>query len=518
MEVLLTWCYLLSIISFLLAIIFDFSIAIYLGNIFLMIISIFLLIKNILNIKFRFSFIEIQVIFILVFTSTGTLLNISRNRELYEVNYLTNSSIATAHLFVTLFCGTLLFFSNSNLVKKILFGDSNNLIDMNVDSKIITSFSHFHKNNKFTYQYTWIIAFYAAVQLALIMSGYVHYFGYGFAQLETASIPFLLVIFNAFRVQQELISGFLLSISSTFYNKSFITKIVSLASILISITWSFSLGNRRIFLFTLLLILFGYILGKINQLEKYKNLSSNFYNKRGKSLIKKIIIFLVLFLIFYFGFALLSISRYKSDKGYNFTSKNPLQNIVENYEYLNDPDSKFTQESMLEKSTERANFIRSLAKPIEINSERNQKYLLGQDLWNSFLVATPSDFLVSKRKVLTNENLYYQIYRDGYFLNDTADSLYRSAYFDFGFYGSFLYPIIIYISISLLLMICSKSQSTFLHFSCISSILFFAFSSIESSTISFFIVFRHLAFIYLIIKFLSFFGINYNHVTKNKIL
>ena len=81
----------------------------------------------------------------------------------------------------------------------------------------------------------------------------------------------------------------------------------------------------------------------------------------------------------------------------------------------------------------------SLAVARFVNLFRTTSYrpLAGQVLLNSLLLATPSDFLVDKSRVIAKEILYERAYALS--LTDISETLYLEAFIDFGWLGCFIY-------------------------------------------------------------------------------
>lgn len=70
-----------------------------------------------------------------------------------------------------------------------------------------------------------------------------------------------------------------------------------------------------------------------------------------------------------------------------------------------------------------------------------KSYMLGTDLINAFVWASPSSFLFNKKEFATQEDLMYMHFPVGDI--DIADSFYLSAYTEFGWVGTFIYPVIL---------------------------------------------------------------------------
>ena len=84
----------------------------------------------------------------------------------------------------------------------------------------------------------------------------------------------------------------------------------------------------------------------------------------------------------------------------------------------------------------------------------NNAPLMGKELMNSILFATPSSLLVDKKTILAKEALYEQEFSLG--LTDISETLYLESYVDFGWLGFFLYPFFIFILFSLIYSIVDK--------------------------------------------------------------
>ena len=76
-----------------------------------------------------------------------------------------------------------------------------------------------------------------------------------------------------------------------------------------------------------------------------------------------------------------------------------------------------------------------------ISCESPNLPLMGEDIWNSFIVSVPSFIVGDKRNYPVQERLVFM--RTGVLFPDMADSVYLSSYNDFSFVGLFIVPFVL---------------------------------------------------------------------------
>ena len=81
-----------------------------------------------------------------------------------------------------------------------------------------------------------------------------------------------------------------------------------------------------------------------------------------------------------------------------------------------------------------------LAKSMALPDAR-KRFILGENLINSAIWAIPSTIISDKSRYPIQENLLYKHFPIG--TTDTADSPYLYAYADFGYFGGFIYPVLL---------------------------------------------------------------------------
>lgn len=172
-------------------------------------------------------------------------------------------------------------------------------------------------------------------------------------------------------------------------------------------------------------------------------------------------------------------------------------------QYLSD-DSKFlevVQQHESKNLSTRTFVLNYLAQLIENTTYKPP--LLGQDLWSSFLNSIPRFVFNNKSSLLLNENLYNERY--GLPITDNADSLYFSAYGDFSWLGTFIYPLILFLVFNLALR--------FLLFSKLPLFVNFGFAALtrlsltggEGNVTSWIVTFREILIFFIIFKLLHYF-------------
>lgn len=157
----------------------------------------------------------------------------------------------------------------------------------------------------------------------------------------------------------------------------------------------------------------------------------------------------------------------------------------------------------------------SLAVARFVNLFRTTSYqpLAGQVLLNSMLLATPSDFLVDKSRIMAKELLYERAYALS--LTDISETLYLEAFIDFGWLGCFIYGGFIFGLFYTLYALIHRSRSPIgcLIASCAG--IYLALTLIETDMISFLAALRTL-FVYCVL--VGLFSVRRSHQPKTALI
>lgn len=461
--------------------------------------GIILLLRVFLWIETEFSFANLLASILLISAGLGTFntYNSFESIDTWEIflagrGIYSTEAIANAHLFVVLFCLSLIllegFFYRTHIlrVRKLLY----QTIAIAQNERLMKTIV--------------ILSFlFSSLQIFLLASGQIGFLGSGLTnitdvgkqvrpeiQLTLSIVPLICLVLgiNLWRIALNR-SRSLSEIG--FYCFIGVTQI----------TWFISLGLRREIGYHILLFCLGLRIAfpKIN----------GFMDR--KQVWKAIYVLLSIFIGGYIAIQVTTFSRILANSSSYTTTLGFSERITflaENYiNYNLGGDSVLKQGVFEQKSSsnfETRTFVLSSLAMI-IDHVDKQRPLMGTDLINSLIKSIPGALLFEKYSFPIQLELYHQELGVSTNFKDIAESIYVSSYVDFSWLGMFIYPIIILHMFNFVTFFLEKINFKLFKLLAINNLAYLCFSSGETSPVSFFVTVRNLLIFFVLLFVFRFF-------------
>lgn len=261
--------------------------------------------------------------------------------------------------------------------------------------------------------------------------------------------------------------------------------------ILVELVWFFLFGRRSIVFAFLLVFIFFFVS------RKDKNIN-----------LRQLVLALVLLIVMVRPLtqAFFAIRFINNQSGIDYRAT--IDQASTYLEKIDEVDFGQFSEKESQNLVTRGFLLYSLSIMIREIHENGENNLYGESIIYSFLMSTPSNYLVDKTNFIAAEDLYRQRYPnffDSPLEIDMAASMYNDAFIDFGALGLFLYAFLFYL-LNRLIVYFSIYISGFNILSAVvisGSLLFLALNSGEAQWTGIFTVFRNILVILAVIGFIN---------------
>jgi hypothetical protein len=280
--------------------------------------------------------------------------------------------------------------------------------------------------------------------------------------------------------------------------------------LLVELLWLFSVSSRSAFGFSSLLFLFGIRISTLN-LKSFANgdMEDTINQNTQFSVRKIIIVFTSIALFVYLGVNITSFARFLANKAPTFKEmafQERLSFVSEQmYKYYVTGNSLFEKdefESKLDQNLSTRGFV--VTGLAAIYSSEDYYPLLGEDILYSSIKAIPGIIFPVKYSFPSQEGLYNARY-NLVGVRDIADSFYLSSFVDFYWFGSILYPLIMFFILNNYLKLLNRASVSVIALALIVSVLFdYSLSGGEKSMIGFFAMLRNTLILFLIFELIPY--------------
>ena len=281
-------------------------------------------------------------------------------------------------------------------------------------------------------------------------------------------------------------------------------------TILVEFSWLFSVSSRSAFGFSSLLFLFGMRISTFSLKSFTNDDRADSINQDNQFSTRKIIIVFTSILLFiYLGVSITSFSRFLANKAPSFKEdsfQERLSFVSEQlYSYYITGDSIFEKdefESKLDQNLKTRGFV--ITGLIAIYNDEDYYPLLGEDIFYSSMKAIPGVIFPGKYVFPSQEGLYNQRYSlTG--VRDIADSFYLSSFVDFYWFGSILYPLIMFTILNIYLKLINRQSRSIFGLILLVSILFsYSLSGGEGTMIGFFVMLRNGIILFILFELIPY--------------
>ncbi|QHV99706.1 hypothetical protein [Spirosoma endbachense] len=419
----------------------------------------------------RFNFFVVGAVVIVLGSSLGMLLSFAStslvSSDIWEITidyaHATTADIALAQAYTNAFAIAFLLIGNRPQLQKTI-------------TLINQDFRYCLKEHK-KIIYAFVVAI-LICQIYLLNTGIIVYGGKSLADEGEPTHPLLALISPVVPVLPVVLAYYL---RENFYAGQKLGVLLCLIFLLNELAWFFLFGRRSV-IFFFLLTLTGIFFDK--SLDK-------------RFLLKNIIPILI---CCYTAVKIADL-YHKMRVVYSFEQAQRMS-MVDVISGLESADNeKYNQIRNMNVAARAAYSSLALAQFVNLFRTTNSAPLMGQELLNSILFATPSNFLVDKKMILAKEALYSNAYSLD--ITDISETLYLEAFIDFGWAGFFVYPVFIFLLFSLVYALLNSVRNSLfsLIVACVSFSL--ALMMIEVDMIIFLSTIRALISCYLFVIILK---------------
>ncbi|QIP16237.1 hypothetical protein G8759_28140 [Spirosoma aureum] len=365
----------------------------------------------------RFNFFVVGAVVIVLGSSLGMLLSFASislvSSDIWEITieyaHATTADIALAQTYANAFAiAFLLIGSRSQLQKTITLINQDFRYCLQEHKKIIYAF----------------VVTILICQIYLLNTGVIVYGGKSLADEGQPTHPLLAIILPVVPVLPIVLAYYL---RENFFAGQKLVVILCLIFLLNELAWFFLFGRRSVIYFFLL------------------SFAGIFFDKSlGKRFLFRNMIPI---LICCYTAVKIADLYHKMRVVYSFEQAQRMS-MVDVILGLESADSeKYNQIRNMNVAARAAYSSLALAQFVNLFRTTNGAPLMGQELINSILFATPSNFLVDKKMILAKEALYSKAYSLD--ITDISETLYLESFIDFSWSGFFIYPLFIFLLLSL---------------------------------------------------------------------
>ncbi|PSB45436.1 hypothetical protein C7B80_16935 [Cyanosarcina cf. burmensis CCALA 770] len=469
-------------------------------------VGLLIIVGNFVYLESQFHFLNILAASTLVATGFGTINTYTDVPEILGVDWsfyvgsigLSFSSITTAQLIVNFYCLFLLVLgclSNKYLSFDKDFTKGKYSVKFCHNKEIIEKIHKISLNPKKCIKLLLICSLISVLQALIVQAGF--YTFQGLSSEQGVVNPFAVLVASAapFTVFSLGLLSSKFKLLQTQTNKYFL---IFIYSILTFIQLIFFVGSgRRNLVYAVVLFLFGL---RFSQFREKINLHT--INKKN---VRLLLCFFLLLPIVYFSWKIFIFIRVKSYSDPLLLQSNLFDIMTYAFsQYFSSDNALFLDEVQQHESSNlatRAFVLNYLAQLVEYQG--NKPPLFGQDIFSNLLNSLPRFFYGDKSSILLNEALYN--YKYGILPTDNANSLYFSAYGDFSWLGTLIYPLILFLLLDLSLKVFLASKSPYFIILAVASLIQLFLGGGESSLTTFIVAFRNLFILLIILKGTIFF-------------
>ncbi|MBU3611171.1 oligosaccharide repeat unit polymerase [Polynucleobacter wuianus] len=391
-------------------------------------ILIFIILRSELNInkKLYINYLALASIFLILIINIGWLISYYiiqfKLNDIFSVYLIENLNIkivnySYAVAYTTFFAIAVGLFSSTDIVKRYI-----NLIYQKLLKIVYFDIDLISK----------CIFIISLVEIVLIASGFIIYRGIATEDFDEGRIPWYLFALNSiFNLQSPLMAVLTIKILGNYRKINPTYKILLIFSMTISIVVFFTRGRAPLGIFLLSYIVFVNLLN-----SKNLNLKS-FY----KAILLLIPVFFVLATLF--NFVRLGESGSKDLKNENIITV--MKNGLEIY-FSDQNIQSIANEAVAINLASRPLVLIATTKALEVPFSQST-FLYGKALYNHFIWTIPSIFYSFRDKLLVQRNEVVINLFHPLFDVDISDNPIIYSYIDFGYFGLFLYPLILFLFI-----------------------------------------------------------------------
>jgi hypothetical protein len=419
----------------------------------------------------RFNFFVVGAVVIVLGSSLGMLLSFASislvSSDIWEITidyaHATTADIALAQAYANAFAVAFLLIGNRpNLQKTITHINQDFRYCLQEHKKII---------------YAFVIAI-IICQLYLLNTSIIVYGGKSLADEGEPTHPLLAIISPVVPVLPIVLAYYL---RENFYAGQKLGLLLCLIFLVNELAWFFLFGRRSVIFFFLL------------------TFTGIFFDK---SLDKRFLLKNIIPILFCCYTAIKIADLYhKMRVVYSFeqAQRMSMSDVISGLE--NADNEKYNKIRNMNVAARAAYSSLALAQFVNLFRTTNSAPLMGQELINSILFATPSNLLVDKKTILAKEALYSKAYSLD--ITDISETLYLESFVDFSWAGFFVYPAFIFLLFSLVYALLNRIRNSLfsLIVACVSFSL--ALMMIEIDMITFLSTIRALFSCYLLVIILK---------------
>ncbi len=449
--------------------------------------------------EIQFHFLNILFASTLIATGLGTFSTYINSQKVLGTDWLvylgsigiSNYSVTSAQIVVNSYCLFIILFAHLSTSKHSNSKKARGIIRLSYMEKMLAQVRELPSKLNDCLKLLILSCLISLLQVCMLCTGLYTFHGLAndqgsinpVAELVSSASP--LAVFSL-----GLLSSKLTVLRS--YTNKYVLFFAYSISIIIQLIWFMGTGRRDL-VYAVVLFVFGL---------RFSFIGKKFVLNR-KSL-GPLLVFILLLPVLYFGWKFFIFIRVLSYREPLLLKSNLFDIMSYAWSQYLVSDSQFIDQVQQHESRNLATrtfVLNYLAQLIE--NKNNQPPLFGQDLLSNFFNSLPRFIYNDKSKLLINVPLYH--YNYGLPNLDSPKSLYFSAYGDFSWLGTLIYPLILFLVFYLALRFILIAKSPYFTILAVSSLTQLCLSGGENSITSWLVTFRDLIILLIIFKTYSFF-------------